>query len=125
VPIIFSSLATGIPFIQAGSLVALAVTSKDRVPALSEVPTVAEAGIPGYAATAWYAFVAPAGTPSDIVDTLNAAARKALEAPSMKRLLDQAGAIPSPTTPAELAEFVKGEIGYWKPIIEKSGAKVD
>lgn len=125
VPIIFLSLATGIPLVQSGHLVALAVTSKDRVPALPDVPTVAEAGLPGYVVTAWYALVAPTGTPRDIVDTLNAATRKAMETASVKRLLDQAGAMASSTTPDELGEFIKSEIGFWKPIIEKSGAKVE
>lgn len=125
VPIIFSSLVTGIPFVQSGHLIALAVTSRDRVPALPSVPTVEEAGFPGYVATAWYAVVAPAGTPQAIVEKLNAASRKAMESPAIKKLLDQAGAIAAPTTPGELGEFIKSEISYWKPIIEMSGAKVD
>lgn len=125
VPIIFSSLATGIPFVQSGHLIALAVTSKDRIPALANIPTVAEAALPGYVATAWYALIAPVGTPQQIVESLNSASRKAMEAPGMKKLLDQAGAIAAPTTPGELSEFIKSEISRWKPIIEMSGAKVD
>ena len=125
VPIIFSSLATGIPFVQSSHLIALAVTSKDRIPALANIPTVAEAALPGYVATAWYALLAPAGTPQQIVEKLNAASRKAMESPGTKKLLDQAGAIIAPTTPGELSEFIKSEISRWKPIIEMSGAKVD
>lgn len=125
VPIIFSSLATGIPIVQSGHLIALAVTSKDRIPALANIPTVAEAALPGYVATAWYALLAPAGTPQAIVEKLNAAARKAMESPAMKKLLDQAGAITAPTTPGDLGEFIRSEISRWKPIIEMSGAKVD
>lgn len=125
VQIIFSSLATGIPFVQSGHLIALAVTSKDRIPALPNIPTVAEAALPGYVATAWYALVAPAGTPPQIVEKLNSASRKAMELPGTTKLLDQAGAIAAPTTPGELSEFIKSEISRWKPIIEMSGAKVD
>lgn len=125
VPIIFSSLATGIPFVQSGHLVALAVTSKDRIPALANIPTVAETGLPGYVATAWYALVAPAGTPQQIVEKLNSASRKAMQFPGTTKLLDQAGAIAAPTAPGELSEFITSEISNWKPIIEMSGAKVD
>lgn len=110
---------------QSGHLIALAVTSKDRIPALANIPTVAEAGLPGYVATAWYALVAPAGTPQQIVEKLNSASRKAMELPGTTKLLDQAGAIAAPSTPGELSEFIKSEIGRWKPIIETSGAKVD
>ena len=114
-----------IPLDKFFQFLATPVRLRARFAGAPDIPTVAEAGLPGYVVTAWYALVAPTGTPRDIVDKLNEAARKAMEAASVKKLLDQAGGIASLTTPDELGEFIKSEIGFWKPIIEKSGAKVE
>lgn len=125
VPIIFSSLAAGIPNVKSGRLIPLAVTSPERNPALPDVPTVAEAGLPGYAATAWYGFIAPSGTPKEIIQKLNAASIKAVNTPEVQALLAKSGATVATGTPEEFAAFIRSEIPRWAEVVKKSGAKVD
>jgi len=125
VPIIFSSLAAGIPNVKSGKLVALAVTSPERNPALPDVPTVAESGLPGYAATAWYGFIAPAGTPKSIIQKLNEASIAAVNTPDVQALLAKSGAAVKTGTPEEFAAFIRSEIPRWAEVVKKSGAKVD
>lgn len=125
VPIIFSSLAAGIPNVKSGRLVPLAVTSAERNPALPDVPTVAEAGLPGYAATAWYGFIAPPGTSKEIIRKLNAASTKAVNTPEVQALLMKSGATLAMGTPEEFGAFIRSEIPRWAEVVKKSGAKVD
>jgi len=125
VPGLFSSVAAGIPYVKSGRVIALAVSSSQRVSSLPDVPTVAERGFPGFDATAWYGVVAPADLPPDILQKLNVASVKVINSPAMQERLLGSGSTPAPTTSTEFGAFIKSEILRWKPIIEAAGAKVD
>lgn len=125
VPIIFSSLAAGLPYVKSGKLVPLAVTSAKRNPVLPDVPTVAEAGLPGYEATAWYGVVAPAGTPKEIIQKLNAASIKAINSPEVSERLVASGGAAAPNSPEEFAAFIRSEVPRWAKVVKAAGAKVD
>ena len=125
VDVMFDNLPASIQHIRAGSLRPLAVTSAQRSPALPDVPTVAESGVPGYEASSWFALYAPAKTPKEIVERLNAEVRKALEDPDMhKRFADLGGDI-RPMSPAELGAFQKAELEKWAKVVKLSGAKAE
>jgi tripartite-type tricarboxylate transporter receptor subunit TctC len=113
------------PNAKAGKLKGLAVTTKQRVPTVPDVPTLAEAGVPGFDMAASDGVYAPAGTPKAIVDKLNAAFRQALEDPQVRDNLISRGAFPVPGTPAALAQHVAGEYPMWFKLVRDSGAKVD
>src|SRR3954468_16383684 len=97
----------------AGKVRALAISGAKRSAAMPDVPTMIEAGLPGFEATSWYCVVAPAGTPKPIIDRLNAVIVKALKTPEMRHRLPDNGAEVEPSTPAELARFVHAEIVKW------------
>jgi len=107
--------------VRAGKLRAVAVTQ--RSPLYPDVPTFAEAGLPGYDANAWYALFAPAGTPKDIVAKLSAATAKALQAPDLRERLASEGAQAVGSTPEELDRFVRAEIAKWAKVVKASGVK--
>lgn len=112
-------------FFKSGRMRPLAVTSATRSPALPEVPTMIESGLPEFEATAWYCLVAPAGTPSPIVEKLHAALVKALDTPQVRqRLLDE-GATPESSTPEELGSFIRSEIGKWDRVVKRAGVRMD
>jgi len=116
------------PQVQAGTIKAFAVGTPERNPALPDVPTAKEAGLPEFKASAWNALFAPKGTPKPVVDKLNAALVAALDDPGVrKRLLDLGGEIPSREgrSPQALADLVKSEIAKWSPIIKASGASAN
>ena len=117
--------ATSLPFVRSGRLIALAVTTTQRVTSLPNLPTIAEAGLPGYEASAWYGLFAPARTPRAIIDKVQADAVRALKAPDVRERLAFETIQPVGTTSAEFAEFLKREIVKWGAIIRESGAKVD
>ncbi|MDP3172409.1 MAG: tripartite tricarboxylate transporter substrate binding protein [Polaromonas sp.] len=125
VPIIFSSLAVGIPYVQSGRLRALAVTSRSRSPALPDVPTASEAGVPGFELTAWYGLIGPAGTPPDILHRLNAASVQVIKSPQFTERLVSVGGTPAPSTPEEFSAFIRSEIPRWSEIVKKTGAKAE
>jgi tripartite-type tricarboxylate transporter receptor subunit TctC len=92
---------------------------------MPDVPTVAEVGYPGYQATNWYAYVAPAKTPKDIIARLNREIVKALNAPEVKALLNKQGLEPAPGTPEELARFMKSEYVTWGRVVKEAKIKVE
>lgn len=124
-PIIIASQAVTVPYVQAGRLRAIAVTSRQRNPALPEVPTVVEAGITGYDLDPWYGLVAPAGTPAEIVRQLGDASLQVMSSERMREKLASVGGLPAPLPPAEFAAFMKSEIPRWTQIIRRIGAKAD
>ncbi len=108
-----------------GKVRALALSGGKRSSALPDVPTMIEAGVPGFEATSWYCVVAPAGTPQPIINRLNAEIIKALNTPEMRQRLADEGAEVEPSTPAELARFVHAEIAKWAKAVKDSNAQID
>lgn len=111
-------------FIDSGRLRAVAVTTSERSLALKGVPTVAET-VPGYAVESWYGLYAPAGTPVDVVNKLNAAARKAAQADEFRKKIEQEGLVVSAGSPEELDQFVRREEARWRKIVKENNVKVD
>jgi tripartite-type tricarboxylate transporter receptor subunit TctC len=125
VPVMFDIVSSSLQHIKDGKLRALAVTSVKRIEALPNVPTMSEAGLPGYETYTWNALFAPARTPAPIIAKLNAAANRALaDAPTRAKLIELNYQVVG-TTPAGLAEHVKTELAKWTPVVKQSGAKVD
>ena len=110
---------------RSGRLRALVVSSLRRSPALPDVPTIAESGIPGFDATAWYCLVAPAGTPAAIIQRVHGALVKAMETPAVRDKLLAEGAAPESSTPEELRAFMREEIVKWSKAVKLAGAKID
>ncbi len=125
VALTFATAPSAVPYVKAGRLLALGVSTTKRVAALPDVPTIAEAGVPGYEAAGWNALVAPAGTPQAIVDKLNAIVIRIIHVPAMSSFLSGQGADPWTGTPAELAAYIKSEIVKWAKVVKDSGARVD
>jgi tripartite-type tricarboxylate transporter receptor subunit TctC len=111
--------------IQAGKLRALAVTGSKRAPQLPDVPTVAEAGVPGYVAYVWLGLLAPKNTPANIIDKLHQAVAQVLADDEVKRYMAQASIEPVGSTPAEFGAFFRAEKDQWAKIIRETGAKID
>jgi tripartite-type tricarboxylate transporter receptor subunit TctC len=110
---------------RSGRLRALVVSSLKRSPALPEVPTVAESGIPGFDATAWYCMVVPAATPVPIIQRVRTALVTAMETPAVRDKLMAEGAVPESSTPEELRAFIAAEIPKWAKAVKLAGVKVD
>jgi tripartite-type tricarboxylate transporter receptor subunit TctC len=121
IEVMFTTVASVSSYIANGSLRALAVTSAKRSPAFPDLPTIAEAGVPGYVADGWYALYAPAGTPPDVIARLNGAVAKAAQAESFKKLEKTEGLIIAPGTPQELDRYIRSEAAHWREVIEKAG----
>lgn len=113
------------PHVKAGKAKALAVTGPQRDPLSPDVPTVAESGYPGYQATNWYAFVAPAKTPQPVIDRLNRELVAVLKDAQVIQLLRNQGVEPQPGTPAELAAFMKSELDTWGRVVREANIKVE
>ena len=113
------------PHVKSGKVRGLAVSSATRSPAFPELPTIAEAGVPGYEATTWTGIVAPAGVPKAIVTRLNHEINTALQTASLREKLLAIGSEPMPTTPEQFAALIRSENAKWADVIKRSGAKVD
>lgn len=124
VPIMFDNLPSSTEYIKNGRLRGLAVTTKDRVPSMPDLPALTET-LPGYETYTWNALFAPAGTPEDIVAKLNAEARKAVQDPTVQKRLADFSATVVGSTAEELAAHVKAELAKWDPIVKASGAQID
>jgi tripartite-type tricarboxylate transporter receptor subunit TctC len=118
-------LASAMPHIRGGRVKALAITSRQRVPSLPELPTAEEAGLPGFEVTAWYGLLAPAGTPPEVVARLNAEVNRIIAQPAMRESLATQGAIPVGGTPQQFMDLIVAEIARWRPIIQKAGIRAD
>ena len=121
----FDNLANAMAQVKAGKLKALAVTTAQRSPLVPDLPTMAEAGLPGFDISTWYGLFAPAGTPAPIVAKWNADVTKILTAPDVRAKLMADGADPSPDTPEQFAQMISRELAKYARIIKASGAKVD
>ncbi|WP_082988228.1 Bug family tripartite tricarboxylate transporter substrate binding protein [Bordetella bronchialis] len=116
-----TDMATGLPQVQSGKLRALGVTTLKRSSLAPDVPTIAESGVPGYEMGYWFAAYAPAGTPADVVQRLNALLIKATQSAAAKQFYSSTGTDPAASTPAELAAFQKAESRKWQTIIKQAG----
>jgi len=125
VDLAFASPVTTLPLTQNGRVRPLGVTVNRRIEVYPDVPTLAEAGLPGYELTQWYALLAPAKTPPEIIATLNAAMRKALADPDVAKRLTSEGGLPSPTSPQGLTDFIKAETASYEKIIRAAKISTD
>jgi len=121
---VVSSPVAIMPQVRAGQIRPIAVSSAKRSPALPDTPTIAEAGVPGFEATAWYALFGPGGMPRPIVDQLRGALLKAMATTAVNDRLLSEGAAPESSTPEELAKLVQGDIRLWAKAVQLSGAKL-
>ena len=124
VQVLFSTWVAGKPHIDSGRIRALAVSTAKRLSGV-DIPTVAEAGVPGFDAGVWYAYLAPAGTPRDVVSKLNAEILRAASHPDFKQVLSRAAIEPVGSTPEELAKFMKVEIAKWAKVVKDANVQVD
>ena len=125
VDLMFDSITSARPHIQSGKLQALGVTSARRSSALPDVPTIAEAGVPGYEVSPWFAVFAPAGTPADVVAKLNKALNAAMRQPEILKKLESVGAEPIGSTPQALAEHLNKELARWAALIKERDIRLD
>ena len=125
VALTFATAPSGVPYVKSGQLRALGVTSGNRIPALPEVPTIAEGGVPGYLAVGWNGLIGPAAIPAPLLDKIHAAVVKIVRSPEINARLVDLGAEPALSTPAEFAALMKAEIVKWAKVVKESGAKLD
>jgi tripartite-type tricarboxylate transporter receptor subunit TctC len=125
VDVIFDNMPSILSHVKAGSLRGLAVTTKDRVAVVADIPTIAESGVPGFDVFSWFGFFVPAKTPPDIVARINADTNAALAHASVKPRFEELGATPKGSTPAGLAAFLKSEIDKWGPVIQEAKIRVE
>lgn len=124
IAVIFDNMPSAIQHVRSGKLRPIAVTTAKRSPELPDVPTIAEAGVPGYEATSWFGLWAPAGTPAPVLDKLHSALTKVLQDPAVvKKIADQGGEVVI-DTPAEFEAFIQSEAAKWGKVVKESGAEV-
>jgi tripartite-type tricarboxylate transporter receptor subunit TctC len=125
VQIMFNSAVSMLPQVRAGRLRAIAMTGARRSPAMPELPTVAESGVPGYEATSWYGILAPAATPRAIIDKLYREIAKIVQMPDVRERLIADGAEPAGTSPAEFTAHIKRELARWAKVIQDANIRVE
>src|SRR5580765_1626025 len=125
VQMMFDAITTMAPLAQAGKVRAIATSGKTRSPITPSVPTLNEAGVPGYDAVIWLGVMAPAGTPKAIIDTLNADIRKIANSPDVKEAWAKQGAVPMQMSSEEFGKFMEQDIQKWARVVKVSGATVD
>jgi tripartite-type tricarboxylate transporter receptor subunit TctC len=123
--VVFSSLVQTTPHLKTGKLKALGVGSKERSKVLPDVPSVAEAGVPGYEAVNWWGIVAPAGTPQPIIDRLHAALTAAQDSPEVEKQFASEGAVVVKKSPTEFAAFMVSEMSKWEQVVKKGNIKAE
>ncbi len=125
VQLMFDNMPSALPQVKGGTLKALAVTTATRSPAMPDLPTIAEAGVPGFEASSWFGIFAPAGTPKEIVAKLQTEIARILKTPDMSDRLAQQGAVAVGNTPEEFTAYVQAELTKWAGVVKASGARVD
>ena len=116
-----ATMLTALPHVRAGRLRALGITGVKRIAAAQDVPTIAEAGLPGFAATGWFSVVARAGTPRPIIDKLNGVLMPFIKRPDIQDRLQTLAITPLTSTPAELEKFIPAEIQKWAKVVKDAG----
>jgi hypothetical protein len=117
----FANFTSMMPFVKAGKVNALAVTSSKRNPALPNLPTTAEAGLPGFEVSEWFGVVSPANTPKFIVEKISIDIKKILSNPDTRKKLLEQGIEPVGSSPGEFSALIKSEITKWSTVVKKSG----
>jgi tripartite-type tricarboxylate transporter receptor subunit TctC len=125
VPVFFDNMSTAMSLSKAGTVRALAVTSKNRMPQMPEMPTVDESGVPGFEYHTWFGLWAPKKTPQAILERLNAEVRKALDEPALREKIAATSGQPSTMPLAEIEPFVQAEIAKWADVVKRAGVKVE
>jgi tripartite-type tricarboxylate transporter receptor subunit TctC len=123
VQMMFDAVTTMVPNVEAGQVRALGVTGQKRSEVAPDIPTIAEAGVPGYEATIWLGVMAPKGTPQPIIEKLNAEIGKVVNRPDVKQAWEKQGALPMNMSPAEFGRYLRKDIGKWAKVIETAGIK--
>jgi tripartite-type tricarboxylate transporter receptor subunit TctC len=123
--IMFDNLPSAMQFIKAGKLRAIAVTTPTRAPELPDLPTIAEAGIPGFDASSWFGLFAPAGTPPEIVKRINDALHKVMATTDLKKSIMEQGGEPIAETSEVFAKFIQAETEKWAKVVKESGAVIE
>jgi len=125
VPVTFDNIITTLPLVKGGKLRALAVSTGQRSKVAPDIPTLAESGVPGFDATAWFGLFAPAGTPRDVILRLNREVAEAVKDPAVSEKLLQLGAEPASTTPEQFDAFFRGEVSKWGKVVRQAQIKLD
>lgn len=125
IQLIFATLASGMPYIRNGRVRVVAMASPQRYPLLPDVPTVAQAGVPGYAVTNWAGLFVAAGTPRAIIERLNGEVAKILATPDVKQKLLDAGLVAGTNTPEQFAAFIQAETQMWAKVIRQANIRID
>jgi tripartite-type tricarboxylate transporter receptor subunit TctC len=125
VDVMFDNMPNVIGHVRAGKMKALAVTTAQRSPQAPEIPTVAEAGVPGYEQTAWFGVLAPAGTPREVIARLNTEIVKVLNSADVKERFGKQGVEVRTSTPEQFSDFLKSEVARWAKVIKDAGIKAD
>ncbi|MEA2836072.1 MAG: hypothetical protein QOD89_622 [Bradyrhizobium sp.] len=125
VQMMFDAISTVTPLLQGGQVRAIGTTGKQRTAALPDVPTISEAGAPGYETSIWFGLMAPAGTPKDIVDKLHAEVRKVLAHPDVKAQWTKQGVTPIEVSQAEFEKFLRDDIDKWAKVVKATGFKLN
>jgi tripartite-type tricarboxylate transporter receptor subunit TctC len=123
--LLFGSVATTLPFIKSGRLRALAVTTPKRIAAAPDVPTVTEAGVPGYEVILWHGLIAPKGVPKPIIDQLNKAANEVIKVKEMEERLAGDGVAPAGGTPEQFGNLIRADIARWAKVVKQANVKVE
>lgn len=125
VQMLFSPLNSVLQHLMSGKVRALAVASEERLPSLPDIPTISEAGVPGYRSDIWVALVAPAGTPRDIISKMHQEVAKVLSEPGTKEKLAAQGIEPASSTPEQLTELIRSDLTRWAKVVKESGARAE
>ena len=125
ISMIFDNMPSALPLVKSGDIRAIAITSATRSPAAPNIPTIAEAGLPGFEATSWFALMAPAGMPKDVLARINAETIRVMTLPDVKEKLSTLGLDAAPASPESLASLIQVETVKWAKVVKESGAKLD
>jgi tripartite-type tricarboxylate transporter receptor subunit TctC len=125
VDMIFDGMTSSLPSVKAGKLRAIAVSTPTRAKAMPDLPTVAESGLPGFDVGSWFGLLAPAHTPKEVVDALNAEVVKVIDSPGMQSVFEAQGLTPSPSTPQQFAAFMRTETDKWAKVVKDAHITIE